>query len=227
MIRHSVALKRFLNCFFVVIFWLLLFLNLFNFCIGHGHVHDHDHDHDHHNSHEVPSFKYSKEANEAYSKPQKTNASWMLWAEALASTFFISAAPFLILFFVPLEKSKQKEPLLKILLSFASGGLLGDAFLHLIPHALVPHSHSDVHSGEKEHGHDMSVGLSVLLGIVTFLLVEKTVRSVKGGDGHGHSHGGNEVSLKKKNKIENEKTREAEKSEKPGGKKSKSEGIQL
>ena len=36
----------------------------------------------------------------------------------------------------------QKD-LLKVLLSFASGGLLGDAFLHLIPHAISPHSHGE------------------------------------------------------------------------------------
>lgn len=113
----------------------------------------------------------------------------------------ISAAPFFILFFVPLDNTKEREPLLKILLSFASGGLLGDAFLHLIPHALAPHSHdsSSSHShshshshdsgGEEHgHGHDMSVGLFVLLGITTFLVVEKIIRLLKGDDAHSHSH---------------------------------------
>ena len=78
---------------------------------------------------------------------------------------------------------------LQVLLSFASGGLLGDAFLHLIPHALSPHtlgdhshSHSHGHShGEGEgHGHDLGVGLWVLGGIIAFLCVEKFVRYVKG-----------------------------------------------
>lgn len=96
------------------------------------------------------------------------------------------------------------KPRLKICLAFASGGLLGDAFLHLIPHAINPHSHHgddahdhghshhhDFHShGENDkhaHGHDMSIGLWVLAGIITFLTVEKGVRLLKGG--HGHSHG--------------------------------------
>jgi hypothetical protein len=35
---------------------------------------------------------------------------------------------------------------LKVLVSFAVGGLLGDAFLHLIPHALHPHTHGHVRS---------------------------------------------------------------------------------
>lgn len=38
------------------------------------------------------------------------------------------------------------------------------------------------------HGHMMSVGLWVLCGIIAFLVVEKFVRLLKGGDGHGHSH---------------------------------------
>ncbi|KAK6632320.1 hypothetical protein RUM44_007361 [Polyplax serrata] len=208
--KDNAAFKRFLNTVVTVLFWLLLFLTLPSFCKGtdqHHHHHHHGHEHHEHHTHENPSFKYSREANEPHIYKQTSHSShkiaevnWMLWAEALGSTFFISAVPFFILFFVPLDKSKEKEPLLKILLSFASGGLLGDAFLHLIPHALVPHSshsHDSHDSHEGEHGHDMKVGLSVLLGIVTFLLVEKSVRWINGGE-HGHSHGGGDVSKKEK-----------------------------
>lgn len=111
------------------------------------------------------------------------------------------------------------QPRLKILLAFASGGLLGDAFLHLIPHAIVPHSHHGEeehhhhhhdhhHEGEEEgHHHDMSVGLWVLSGIITFLAVEKGVRLLKGG--HGHSHAAetkvNTVEMKKKEVKLNDK----------------------
>lgn len=101
------------------------------------------------------------------------------------------------------------QPRLKILLAFASGGLLGDAFLHLIPHAVAPHdhhshSHSHTHSHSDEeghsHGHDMWIGMWVLAGIITFLSVEKIVRILKIGHDHGHSHGGpakNETTDKK------------------------------
>lgn len=131
-----------------------------------------------------------------------------LWIAALVSTALISAAPFFILFFIPLDNAHEHESLLKVLLSFASGGLLGDAFLHLIPHALSPHhahhsegeGHSHVHDEHHHHHHDhhghdhtqeMSIGLWVLAGILAFLLVEKLVRLMKGEDGghsHGHSH---------------------------------------
>lgn len=57
---------------------------------------------------------------------------------------------------------------MKVLLAFASGGLLGDAFLHLIPHATLAvaeqddahghgHGHSHGSGDEGEHVHDMSV----------------------------------------------------------------------
>ena len=55
----------------------------------------------------------------------------------MGATLAISIAPFIILFFISLDNSEEKRGLLKVLLSFASGGLLGDAFLHLIPHAIM------------------------------------------------------------------------------------------
>ena len=88
-----------------------------------------------------------------------------------------------------------------MLLSFAAGGLLGDAFLHLIPHAIDPHDHGDEgghdHSHDHGHGHgadegghdhsaSMWVGIGVLSGILAFMILEKAGRAINGG--HGHSH---------------------------------------
>lgn len=197
--------------------------------LGHGHSHD-DEDHDHSHSHdENPSFKYSKQANEPYSSITRdkieAHDSTKPWAEALFSTLLISAAPFIILFFIPIDNRAEHEQKLKVLLSFASGGLLGDAFLHLIPHALLSHSgtseghsHSHSHSSHSHeseiHGHDLSVGLGVLGGIVVFLMVEKFVRIVKGG--HGHSHGPvskGDVDVKKNEPISADKTNKLAKSD--------------
>lgn len=205
---------------------VLIFFSFPTLVKSHGHSHDgvghhhHDHHHDHHEHQEKPSFKYSRAANEdqesvkreplnvGQTAPHKEAESLSatpvssVWMDAIVSTLLISLAPFLLLYIVPLDGSAEREPLLKILLAFASGGLLGDAFLHLIPHALAPHthgehddhshSHSHSHSHDHSHGdghggHDMSVGLAVLSGILVFLMVEKFVRLVKGD--HGHSHG--------------------------------------
>lgn len=83
------------------------------------------------------------------------------WTMAFLSTAFISLAPIVVLFFVPIFRKVKvtpgpagevrevvNEPLLKILVSFAVGGLLGDVFLHLIPHSFEPH-----------HGHDAAHGI--------------------------------------------------------------------
>lgn len=141
-----------------------------------------------------------------------------MWLHSIGSTLLISAAPFFILYLVPLDNTEKMQPRLKTLLAFASGGLLGDAFLHLIPHSVAPHSHGshshshthshDSHEEEGGHGHDMWVGLWVLAGIIAFLSVEKVVRLLKIGHDHGHSHGAAEA------KKEPEK-KELKKKEKP------------
>jgi hypothetical protein len=73
---------------------------------------------------------------------------------AVLATTAIGILPIFILAFIPLVKevkdgkeTKQtvNEPLLKTLLSFAVGGLLGDVFLHLLPHAIEPHSDSGIY----------------------------------------------------------------------------------
>ncbi|KAG6459306.1 protein catecholamines up [Manduca sexta] len=167
--------------------------------------------HSHSHSEENPAYKYSQQANQKF-KEQTIEPDYNLYVSALGSTLFISIVPFFVLFFIPVDGSIEKQPLLKILLSFASGGLLGDAFLHLIPHALMSqgegagHSHSHSHDGGQHGPHDTTVGLGVLGGIITFLVVEKTVRLFSGG--HGHSHGSDKKKsddkLKKKGKDKKE-----------------------
>ena len=65
----------------------------------------------------------------------------------------ISFIPFVLLFLLLQCRSgggtsRSATPLLsdsalRIFVSFAVGGMLGDAFLHLIPHAISPHSHDE------------------------------------------------------------------------------------
>merc|ERR1719458_1415263 len=182
--------------------------------VGHGHAHavEYEEEEDHHghahagqghhghahaghgHSHGPPQREPSAKEREMNRK--KLHANWdeeeeessnssSVWFNAIMATLLISAAPFFILFFIPLDNSQEKQWLLKILLAFASGGLLGDAFLHLIPHAIMAqggggedgghgHSHEQhhghSHGGDGGHDpHDMSVGLGVLGGIVAFL----------------------------------------------------------
>lgn len=155
---------------------------------SHGHAHDNGHTHEGH----AQAHEEHAHAEAPKRKNVRETGLW-LWIEALGATAIISAAPVVILLFIPIENALEHQSLLKILLALASGGLLGDAFLHLIPHAMSPHSHGEEdhshehahahsHGGEEghSHNHEMGVGLWVLAGIIAFLIVEKFVRYVKG-----------------------------------------------
>ncbi|KAF8386777.1 hypothetical protein PRIPAC_75919, partial [Pristionchus pacificus] len=217
----------------------------------HGHTHEsHGHAHAHHgHAHEGGECPYAKAAREEAAALKKKAAAapthahgggdqftgflsflncphTRLWVYALGSTLLISIAPFLILFFIPITaNTAESGPLLKVLLAFGSGGLLGDAFLHLIPHATPAgdgHGHSHAahgHShGEGGHAHDMSVGGGVLAGILVFFLVEKFVRIVRGEGGHGHSHGHSHGGKKDK-QSDDESDKKNDKKEKKDDKK--------
>lgn len=90
--------------------------------------------------------------------------------------------------------------MLNVLVSFAVGGLLGDAFLHLIPHAQEEaerihenfgrkhgreHSHEYIQHkrneellhNQNDHGHGhTAVGLWVLLGMLVFFILEVSAK---------------------------------------------------
>uniref|UniRef100_U5EX14 Putative zinc transporter n=1 Tax=Corethrella appendiculata TaxID=1370023 RepID=U5EX14_9DIPT len=70
-------------------------------------------------------------------------------------------------------KDPSESKTLKVLLSFAVGGLLGDVFLHLLPEAwnsdaVIMHNSTDKHSHPS-----MRSGLWVLSGVLIFTVVEK------------------------------------------------------
>lgn len=213
-------LAQFVHKVIIAGFVALLFFSLPPMVSGQGHGHNHDH-HDHE---KPPSFKYSRDANaKAHSPPDSSKTGdqerMEMWLHALGSTLLVSLAPILILFVIPLDNSPGKKPFLKILLAFASGGLLGDAFLHLIPHALMGQGHSEEpqgnghshgHSHSHGHGAEVNVGIWVLAGILIFLFVEKFIRLVKGG--HSHSHAASEKDMPKEKSGKGDK-----KSEKTAG----------
>ncbi|CAI9779151.1 unnamed protein product [Fraxinus pennsylvanica] len=132
-----------------------------------------------------------------------------LWLNAMGCSLLVSLASLICLIILPLifVQGKPSKAVVDSLALFGAGAMLGDAFLHQLPHAFGgEHSHSHDHHDDNAHGHmhvgeshshslkDLSVGLSVLTGIVLFLLVEKLVRYVEefsGGVnawGHGHHH---------------------------------------
>lgn len=124
--------------------------------------------------------------------------------------------------FIPLTRSVNgvaalNEGVHKLLLSFAAGGLLGEVFLHSLPHLLEHHDHfsssssgscNEEHQHHEEAAHDdghrkhshahgggvrleegevMRICLYILAGFLLFFVSEKAVTVVL-GDGGGHSH---------------------------------------
>jgi len=77
--------------------------------------------------------------------------------------------------------------------ALAAGGLLGDVFLHTLPHAMEEaaeeshggHGGHDGHDGH-DHGHLESIGLAILCGFLIFYLFDILVRSF--GHDHDHNH---------------------------------------
>lgn len=127
-----------------------------------------------------------------------------LWVNAMGCSLLVSLASLICLILLPLIfiHGKPSKAVVDSLALFGAGAMLGDAFLHQLPHAFGgghSHSHDDHlhdHSGHS-HAHsleDLSVGLSILAGIVLFLIVEKLVRYVEDFSGgvnersHGHHH---------------------------------------
>ncbi|KAK1257463.1 IAA-alanine resistance protein 1 [Acorus gramineus] len=129
-----------------------------------------------------------------------------LWIRAMGCSLLVSMASLICLIILPviLLQGKPSKTVVDSLAAFGAGAMLGDAFLHQLPHAFGgghTHSHDHHDSHDHEHGHahshshsiaDLSVGLSVLSGIILFLLVEKVVRYVedhsKGANQWGHHH---------------------------------------
>uniref|UniRef100_A0A0D3CYV3 IAA-alanine resistance protein 1 n=1 Tax=Brassica oleracea var. oleracea TaxID=109376 RepID=A0A0D3CYV3_BRAOL len=165
--------------------------------------HDHDHDHDHESSSSLSGFA--------------------LWVNALGCSLLVSLASLICLILLPVMfvQGKPAKWFVDALALFGAGAMLGDAFLHQLPHAFGGghshshdhheshdhHDHSHSHSDSPSHSHsiqDLSVGLSVLAGIVVFLLVEKLVRYVEEnssgsnawGHHHHHHHAGGSKKLK-------------------------------
>ena len=83
------------------------------------------------------------------------------WYAAYIAVGLVSLAPNLLLIFIPSSILTQKRGgdsvnFQNLMLSFAAAGLLGDVFLHTLPHLIAPHSHSHgdgSHSAVHDHEH--------------------------------------------------------------------------
>lgn len=58
------------------------------------------------------------------------------WRNGMLATALISSVPTLVLPLIPADATKVGSWANRVLLCFAVGGMLGDVFLHLLPHLL-------------------------------------------------------------------------------------------
>lgn len=89
------------------------------------------------------------------------------WIYALLSSAAVGACgvfPLLVNRWIRLDRDCKKNSTLRGVLCFSVGGLLGDVFLHLLPEAF------------GDHDSDTFIGLWVIAGLLTFLIIEKIVK---------------------------------------------------
>ncbi|XP_068625518.1 zinc transporter ZIP13 homolog [Battus philenor] len=96
------------------------------------------------------------------------------WLFSALASILVGLSGILPLLIIPIDetatfKDGAGAATLRILLSFAVGGLLGDVFLHLLPEAW---QHDLANTKEGEHV-SMKCGLWCLFGMLVFIIVEK------------------------------------------------------
>lgn len=102
------------------------------------------------------------------------NLNYAPWVFSLLGSTMIGLTGIFPLLIVPIQegadlKTGDGAGTLKMLLSFAVGGLLGDVFLHLLPEAWANHSLNKTGAGHPS----MTCGLWVLTGFLVFVIAEK------------------------------------------------------
>ncbi|MFH1473895.1 MAG: ZIP family metal transporter [Candidatus Aenigmatarchaeota archaeon] len=85
----------------------------------------------------------------------------MVWLYSLLSVLLVSSISFIGLFTISLKEKRLKQVLL-YLVSFSVGGLLGDAFIHILPIAI-------------ELNTSLSLSIFIMLGIIVSFIIEKFI----------------------------------------------------
>ncbi|OQV00751.1 hypothetical protein CLAIMM_06210 [Cladophialophora immunda] len=106
---------------------------------------------------------------------------------ALLATAYISGPPNFLLALCPPNIDPSS---LSIMVAFAVGGLLGDTLFHLLPEIFLGEDeHDQVKFVMVEPNRNLLLGVGIIVGLVTFMAMDKALRLATGGDGgHSHSH---------------------------------------
>lgn len=169
--------------------------------------HEYEHEHEHEHLH-ISNFEIQKKLLKYLPKNPIV--------AALSSVIYISVIPLIILKSFPSDLPKS---LLNVLLAFALGTVLGDVFLHMIPHLMSiqpenenenenkilhdldfdhdhDHDHDHIHGHSHSHGHGHShnhskhlIDIGVLMLSGIILFYVLEKLVSLFGEDHGHDHG--------------------------------------
>ena len=115
----------------------------------------------------VPSFAHIHSHKvKHYEQDRVTVHTWIYSLLSSAAVGACGVFPLVVNRWIRLDSGCKDKAAFRSLLSFAVGGLLGDVFLHLLPEAWGAH--------DRDVG--MSLGVWVIVGLLSFMLVEKIVK---------------------------------------------------
>ncbi|KAF6021073.1 SLC39A10 [Bugula neritina] len=100
----------------------------------------------------------------------------MAWIGAISSVVIISVAGIAVISIIPLIKKSFYKQAIQFLVALAVGTLVGDALLHLLPHALSEHEEAE--SDLRSSSHHVWRASVALLGIYIFFNAERVVGAI-------------------------------------------------
>ena len=83
-----------------------------------------------------------------------------------------------------MRNGQMKSTLTHQMLAFALGGLLGDVFFHTLPHL-----NSNIDGKPNAQEQQLYLNLLIIVGILSFFLIERLTIKFCEGDSHTHDHG--------------------------------------
>jgi len=156
--------------------------------ISHQHQDHHDDhaDHDHsshsrgHNHHSVPGHQegqggHDHNHNHDQGDPEGHTLDLTTWLAACSAILVISLCGIFGVLVIPLMRLVFYQHMIQFLIALAVGTLVGDALLHLLPHALLAAVNAGHHPSPSQHESAVWLGLVAVLSMLGFFFFEKCV----------------------------------------------------
>ena len=142
---------------------------------SHNHTTPHHHQDMVSHSYQDEDFGHVLEGDEGALAARLGSISTTTWLAAFSSVSVISLVGLLTVGVIPMLAGAHQEAALQLLVSLAVGTLVGDALMHLLPHAL-----------QTGHGSTAIIwkGFTASLTIIAFFAMDRVLQ----GLGHSHSH---------------------------------------